>query len=524
MFNAVKSGSLANVIELIENGAKVNFISEKTKKTPLFRARSYEIVKYLIQKGAKAIVIDEKTNEKINAIEHLMEYNPEAARAIFDDCLDIDKEENLIMDFKLFDGLGGNDGIDESEEEMILLEKAENQFRLLSIEDNNLKKRIILHPLLQIFLHFKFKTIRLHFWLLLAFQFIMVVTLTTIGVGFVQFTACANVNATNPQDEIAHFKNRYISGIIKDETRASWDLLTCDKNITHIAPNQNGCALEELCKIYYEDPNKTIGSCWTYHWFTIVAWVVLGIHFLKECFEIASKESVFNYIFNLENLLELFVFICAIFFMVISHYDIEMAYHASAWMVFFVWIDLVLYLGRISLIGKYIFMSLHVMRVLFLCLMAYLPIFFGFTFGYYILLQANETFNGYVRGFISVLAMMIDEIGYGQFDYKKVTMEGGLNWSTQVMTIFFMVFVSLILMNLLIAVTVSNTDMLKNQSQIHISHRKISHINEVMKFREWPMFKICKYIPYLKKIGIPVLEGTNKFRMVSSNFIVHVLT
>ena len=106
-------------------------------------------------------------------------------------------------------------------------------------------------------------------------------------------------------------------------------------------------------------------------------------------------------------------------FLIASNYDIEMAYHASAWMMFWAWINLLLYMGRLNLIGKYIFMSLHVIKILCLCLFAYLPVFFAFTFGYYILLQANDNFNGYFRGFLSVLAMMVDEIGYRLFIFSS---------------------------------------------------------------------------------------------------------
>ena len=515
LFKAVKFGSLSIVIELIENGANVNYVS-KSRKTPLFRARNQEIVKYLLQNGAKPILKYQSapdTTIKINAIEHLMKHNPEAARAVFDHCLDIDNEDNLIMDLKLFDSEGEN----ESQEEMKLLDKAMDQSILLSIDDDNLKKLIILHPLLQIFLNLKFKTIRPHYWFLLAFQFVMVLTLTQLGVIFVQFTACEKVSST----DIATFKNRYInvehtSNLTKD-VNESWSCLKCEKNIFQLKDKcSNGYALENLCKVYYNDSGMTIGSCWTFYWFNILAWVVLGLHILKECFEVLSKKSVYYYILNLENLLELFILVCAVFFLVISNFDIEMAYHASAWMIFFAWIDLIFYVGRMSLLGKYIFMSIHVMRVLFLSLFAYMPIFFGFTFGYYILLQANENFNGYVRGFISVLAMMIDEIGYPQFDYNTIEEKGGINGSTQVMTVLFMVFVSLILVNLLIAVTVSNTEILKDQSRIHISHRRISQLNEVMKFREWFLFKnLAKILSILQKIGRPVLKGEKRFKMVS---------
>ena len=517
LFHAVKYGSLAVAIQLIENGADVNHVSDtEIQKTPLFRARSYEIVKYLIQKGASPIYKKKRSEEKINAIAYLMDHNPEAARAIFDNCLGIANDSNLIIDFSLFD----SNGEDESKDEMILLDKAEKQSRLPYIEDQNLKKLIVLHPLLQIFLNLKFKTIRLQFWLLLMFQILFVITLTTIGVMYVQFTACEITDLDNSTGDLC-FTNRYLDWLEDESLRKIcanhevWSL-TCNKTIT-IA--NNGSALEQLCKIYYQDDEVTIHSCWTFHWFSVVTMVVLFIHFLKECGEFFAKESKISYIFSLENLLELFILMCAVFFMVVSHTDIEWAYHASAWMIFFVWINLVLYLGRISLIGKYIFMSLYVIRILFLCLIAYLPVFFAFTFGYYVLLQANETFNGYIRGFISVLAMMIDEIGYGQFDYKEVTVKGGLNGSTQVLTLFFMVFVSLILMNLLIAVTINNTDILNYQSRISISKRKIIQLDEVLKFRKWSILRGFKYIPKLKNIGLQVFKKEDNFKLVSLGVI-----
>ena len=135
-------------------------------------------------------------------------------------------------------------------------------------------------------------------------------------------------------------------------------------------------------------------------------------------FEFCSKPNFLIYFVNLENLVELVIFLLGWVFLITSNYDIEMAYHASAWMIFWAWINLLLYMGRLNLIGKYIFMSLHVIKILCLCLFAYLPVFFAFTFGYYILLQANDNFNGYFRGFLSVLAMMVDEIGYRLFIFR----------------------------------------------------------------------------------------------------------
>ena len=550
LFEAVKFGSLAVVIELIENGAHVNFINSsensRPKKIPMCRARTYDIVKYLIQKGANPILKSEN-GEKINAIEHLMKHNPDAARAVFDDCLDIDKESNLIMDFKLFTSKDKNG----PEEEMKLLNCAEAQSKLNCIGDLNLKKLILLHPLQQIFLHLKFRTIRYYFIFLLAFQFLMVGALTLIAVEFVQFTDCYESSLNNSEldgiglmavpwnpyeginqnlidsleqmnkefrnneniSDVKCFKNRFFV----DEDFCTNENFKCDKHT--IGTTDGTYAFEKLCKKYYNG-ETTLTSCWTFHWLTIVTMTILLFHFLKECLEIFSKKSIVNYIFSLENVFEFIILGSAVSFLVISHYDIELAYHAAAWMVFFAWINLILYLGRISLIGKYIFMSFRVMRVLFLCLTAYLPVFFGFTFGYYILLQANENFNGYIRGFISVLAMMIDEIGYGQFDYKVLLADGGLNGSTQVMTVFFMIFVSLILMNLLIAVTINNTEMLNDQSRINVSERRIIQLNEVLKFRKWSFLRVFLYVPKFKDIGLQVFKAhEDNFKLVSLRVI-----
>ena len=52
-------------------------------KTPLFRARSYEVVKLLLQKGADpnscATMFKNGKEKHIRAIDHLMKYNPDAA-------------------------------------------------------------------------------------------------------------------------------------------------------------------------------------------------------------------------------------------------------------------------------------------------------------------------------------------------------------------------------------------------------------------------------------------------------------
>ena len=179
MFSAVKSANLSVMIELIEHGANVNYISkaEKRIQTPLFRARNYQAVKLLLQKGADPNMYSTTgQNRKIKAVDHLLVNNQDAARAIFDESLNIDDERNLIMDFEIFENERSdhdNYGSDKTDGEMSILVNADRKSSL-DIDDEKTKKFLILHPLLQIFLDLKFKTILWQFRLLFFFQIVLV--------------------------------------------------------------------------------------------------------------------------------------------------------------------------------------------------------------------------------------------------------------------------------------------------------------------------------------------------------------
>ena len=412
------------------------------------------------------------------------------------------------MDFRIFDR--NHDG-NTKEGEMELLKRAEKQTWVRCIEDNNANKLLILHPLLQILLYLKFKTIRIQFFILLLMQMVLVGTLTASGVVFLQFTACSNLTVNGEC-----FTNRYFepnnialcaSGsnetqLVPNKYSKEEADLKCVMSIIVTTNDAKTLALEQICKKY---DGSSLGQCWTYNGLIIWTMIILACHSLKECWELVSKENRSSYVLSLENVLEFIIFVCAIAFLVVSHYDIEMAYHFSSWMVFLVWCDLILYTGRFYTTAKYVFMSVHVIQIILWGLFAYLPIFFAFTFGYYILLQSNDNFNGYIRGFVSVLAMMIDEISYGQFDYKYLDEHGGVNYSTQALTIIFMIFVSLILMNLLIAITVTNIEILKKEGFVQLSHRKVEELKEVKQYRKWPIYEWIN--KNLLKFNIDLLES-----------------
>ena len=152
-------------------------------------------------------------------------------------------------------------------------------------------------------------------------------------------------------------------------------------------------------------------------------------------------------------------------------------------------------------------MSLHVAKTMTLCIITYSPSFFAFSFGFYVLLHSNESFSGWIRSSIGVMTMMVDELNYSDnFDYNKVHDVGGRNISVQIMFVAFMISMSLIVMNLLLAITVNKTENLVDCSRIVLSQRKINHLVGAREFHRIfkPILKVIekvtKCIPFVHDI------------------------
>ena len=122
-------------------------------------------------------------------------------------------------------------------------------------------------------------------------------------------------------------------------------------------------------------------------------------------------------------------------------------------------------------------------------------------------LHSNENFSGYVRATINVMSMMVDELNYvDNFDYNSVDEIGGRNVSVQIMFVAFMICMSMIVMNLFLAVTVNKTENLADRSRMIFAQRKIIHLIGARKC--FLIFKSCiecfakvtHRIPLLKRI------------------------
>ena len=204
------------MILLIDHGANVNHVAKShhlnvegewidghpnvegdliDEKTPIFKGRTYDTVKLLMENEAKPNhrflhkeEISHKTLE-VSAIEHVMKYNPDSAKAILDTCIEMQEDGDLILDLSIFDQEQKKNRDDLDDDEMSLLSAAAEHSSMSTIGDPQ-RYPIILHPLIQLFLSMKFKSIRFMFLSKLLFHVILVILLTTIGIRYVELTSC----------------------------------------------------------------------------------------------------------------------------------------------------------------------------------------------------------------------------------------------------------------------------------------------------------------------------------------------
>ena len=505
------------MITLIKQGANVNHVA-KNGKTPLFRARTYETVMLLLNYGAnpyqKTLVKDKLGNptpttkvprldgkpspEERTVTEHLMRYGYECPRAILDESIQKLPDDTLVMDFEVFNCNNALKEFELQDYEMSLFVEVKEKgwYPLLA------------HPLMQIFLNLKWRAIGAFFWLKLFFQVILVATMTYNGIMFVNIphceivcdgkdgdygvnekykelikdfnnTICNNVTETYYSDRFHKILfQRRDNDTVEEEEKETVRCINRQLEPQN-APDFNlmvfgrvSRPLEPICKAF----DMTVESCWSRNWSVIVMAFLLFVFFLREAKEIYER-GIMQYIKYMDNWIQECILILSISFLALSTYDYILAIHCAAWMVFLVWIDLTLLLSKLDKIGEYVYMSKNVTKTMLFCMVTYIPSFLAYAFGFYLLLRSNENFNSYVATVFKVLSMMVGELEYdGTFSYDAVVKTGSRQFSTQIMFLFFLITVALIIMNLLLAVTVSKTDDLEQSSKLMQSRDRVEDV------------------------------------------------
>lgn len=197
-------------------------------------------------------------------------------------------------------------------------------------------------------------------------------------------------------------------------------------------------------------------------WWVLVAITIVEI--FRKLYGITGYSSFRHYVTQAENIIEWFV-ITSVF--VISYIYTKQTYtfqnHIGAFAVLLGWTNLMLMIGQLPVFDVYVAMYTRVQGEFAKLFMAYSCMLIGFTISFCVIFPSSSSFANPFMGFITVLVMMI-----GEQDLSLLINDPDgkdppflLEVSAQITFVLFLLFVTIILMNLLVGIAVHDIQGLK---------------------------------------------------------------
>ena len=219
--------------------------------------------------------------------------------------------------------------------------------------------------------------------------------------------------------------------------------------------------------MYLHYSNKNLTILFRITMSTIVVWILLILSTLvlsaKEIFQLMHSQKL--YFCNWENWVQwgIIINVVTVSFHtnplpqleVYSPLVARWQHHAAAVGVFLVWGELMLMVGRLPTFGIYVQMFTTVARNFFRFLAAYFCLLVAFALSFCVLFPNYQSFNTHaVSALVKSLVMMAGEVEYEDFIYENG--DALFPVTGHFMILLFVVLISIILMNLLVGLAVSD--------------------------------------------------------------------
>ncbi|XP_047537668.1 transient receptor potential channel pyrexia-like isoform X1 [Vanessa atalanta] len=229
-------------------------------------------------------------------------------------------------------------------------------------------------------------------------------------------------------------------------------------------------------------------------------WVLIAItafEIVRKLTGITGYSSLYQYFTSFENLMEWFVLLS-----VFSLYNIQKEYgwqnHVGGYAVLGAWTNLMLMMGQLPMFGDYVAMYQKVLTEFLKLLLAYICLLLGFTICFCVVFPNEEMFSNPLMGFISTLSMMVGELNLNILINDPMLEDPPLisELSCQIIFILFLMFVTIILMNLLVGIAVHDIQGLRKTAGLSklVRQTKLILFVEMGMFSAWLPKCLHKYV------------------------------
>ena len=465
--------------------------------TPIHLAKTKELVRVLLEYGADPYLenVDSvqpaSTGKDSNPLiptllQRLLKVQPKGAQELFDDAIttngeDINSENLLvILDYKHFH----HEGLTPLQRQKLTrintklmvpyefhgellfsykIESDEMSFhkKLLKVKANN----VLEHPLSDSFLYIQWTLTKPLFFMNLLLYGIFLTFITALILYQTYLIRCTrydpediNISSVN----VSGFPDCTCQRICADVSGHDEDQLDFNAEIDCYWRWERKNSEDHFTKCHSTQEKNTE--------YALFAISILGWLFL--CFR-EGKQFVRNwkeYLNDKENWAEVLLLLCSASYLILlfmPNIDEDLVHHLSSWSVFIAWIDVTLLMGRLPNIGATIQMCFHVVKSVLLLIAVFLPIFLAFGFAFHVILLSNVQFESPEYSVMKILTMMAGEFDfYDNFSYDASSDDNAFG-SNQLLFLLSFMFVTIIIMNLLIGLTVSKLEELTNKGAIY---------------------------------------------------------
>ena len=368
------------------------------------------------------------------------------------------------------------------------------------------QKHLLKHPLCESFLHMKWMKVRKFLFWNVMYYLLFCVLLSVYVLGTCQDN-CYNIGrgiklGLCTSSELSNSQRPFIVCEGKGRNLT----LTCEAakaGTTHF-PDACKCFHSSFMRLAVDSPS----------FYTCLWYVLLVFDFTlaaKELFQLAQDPP--QYFRNPENLAEwaLMLFLILIGTPLLGYIDTWQK-HLGALSVLICWFELMMLVGRLPRLGLYIHMFSKVLKDFFQFLLAYASLAIGFAVAFAVLFPHYPPVGDPWRSTLKVLVMMTGELEFGDMFYPDNDDDTILNPTASLVFTAFLFVMTIILMNLLVGLAVSDIQGLQRTAKLG----RLVRLTEQMTHIEFTLFSkvMTRLLPekMLKCIADMALVSPSSYR------------
>jgi transient receptor potential cation channel subfamily A protein 1 len=444
-YAVMNNNSKSKLVELLlKYGASVN-VKDKQELTPLHIAslkEQSECVDTLIWAGADISAVTKTGLTALNIILSKIPESLQVFRQRLDASIRLKRAVPHNREFEMrfhFDLLFPSNN------------QCETSFINTFVQEH--QKDLLSHPLVMAFLHLKWEKIR-KFYLMRIFLYALTVIFMTTYVLTALAYKCYNLNEAN-SSKICN--NKRVSGFL------FWP---------HIIEIE---------------------------WY--ITLILTCVTIPRKVFGFMVYKSARQYFMNIDNVLDTIVIVSVfVTSFVYTGRTYDWQNYVGAFAILCAWTNLMLMVGQLPAFGTYVAMFTHIQFEFAKLLLAYSGLLIGFTISFCVIFVGEPSFGNPFTGLIKVLAMMAGELDFeGLINQDDMVHDGSfvlyhpLSVCSQILFTLFIVFVTVILMNLLVGIAVHDIQGLRN----HAGLTKLVRQTKLILFTEMVLYN--GRIPYTFK-------------------------